>query len=291
MIDIGRVFATAWAMLRQRFWLLLGMFAVFFAIQMVGSTLLGIVLAVMGAAGAMSFGAGLEDPAAITGMSIGFIIFMVLFYGAYLVLVLAQNAAMVTIASPLEEASFGTAMMRGFKSALPFVAISVILLVAYFAVAALVFGVAGAAGFGGGAAGSIVGVVLLLLFMPVVIYLGCRFAVLVPVVAVDQVFNPIAAIRRSWAVTQGRVLGIFVATLVFGVLSLVLLGLPFLLIFGSMLGSEGDPGAAAIGGVLLGLLAFIPLFVVYTMFAAAYAAALHSEVTGGGSERLEEVFA
>jgi hypothetical protein len=278
-------------MLRQRFWLLLGMFAVFFAIQMVGSFVLGIVLAVMGAAGAASLGAGLDDPSAITGMSVGLIIFMVLFYGAYLVLALAQQAAMVTLASPLEEPSFGGAMARGFKSALPFFGITVILMIGYFALSLLVFGVAGVAGLGGGTAGSVVGVVLLLLFVPVIVYLGCRFAVLIPVVAVDQVFNPIAAIRRSWEVTRGRALGIFLSTLAFVVLSMVILGLPFLLIFGSLLGSDGEPGAAAIGGMLLGILAFIPLVVVYTMFASAYAAALHSEVTGGGSERLEEVFA
>lgn len=291
MIDIGRVFATGWAMLRQRFWLLLGMFAVFFALQMVGSIVLGIVVAVMGAAGAASLGAGLDDPAAITGMSAGLIIFMVLFYGAYIVLALAQQAAMVTLASPLEEPSFGGAMARGFKSALPFFGIAVLLMIAYVAVIAAFAAVAGVAGLGGSEAGGLVGAVLILLLMPVIIYLGCRLAVLIPVVAVDQVFNPIAAIRRSWEVTQGRVLGIFLATLAFGVLTLVIIGAPFLLIFGSMLGSQGDPGVAAIGGILLGFLAFIPLLVVYTMFASAYTAALHSEVTGGGSERLEEVFA
>ncbi|WP_066524785.1 hypothetical protein [Erythrobacter sp. CCH5-A1] len=291
MIDIGRVFATGWAMMRQRFWLLLGMFAVFFALQMVGSIVLGIVMAVMGAAGAASLGAGLDDPAAITGMSAGLIIFLVLFYGAYIVLALAQQAAMVTLASPLEEPSFGGAMARGFKSALPFFGIAVILLIAYVALSALVAGVVGVAGLGGTAAGGAVGGVMLLLILPVIVYLGCRFAVLVPVVAVDQVFNPIAAIRRSWEVTRGRVLGIFLATLALGVLTLVALGLPFLLIFGSMLGSQSEPSAAAVGGMLLGMLAFIPLFVVYTMFASAYTAALHNEVTGGGSERLEEVFA
>lgn len=290
MIDIGRVFATGWAMLRQRFWLLLGMFAVFFAIQMVGSMVLGIVLAVMGAAGAASLGAGLEDPAAITGMSVGLVIFMVLFYGAYLVLVLAQQAAMVTLASPLEEPSFGGAMARGFKSALPFFGIAVILMIGYLALSFLVFAVAGVAGLGGGTADTVVGVVLLLLFLPIIVYLGCRLAVLIPVVAVDQVFNPIAAIRRSWAVTQGRALGIFLATLAFGLLTLVILGLPFMLIFGVLTTAEDNPGAA-FGVVLLASLAFIPLFIIYTMFASAYTAALHSEVTGGGSERLEEVFA
>lgn len=289
MIDIGRVFATSWAMLRQRFWLLLGMFAVFFAIQMVGSIVLTIVLAVMGAAGAVGIGAGFDDPAAITGMGIFLILFMVLFYGAYLVLVLAQQAAMVTLATPLEEASFGTAMVRGFKSALPFIVISVILGIGYVALGALVFGIAGVAGFGGGAGGEIVAVVLLLLFMPGIVYLGCRFAVLVPVVAVDQVFNPIAAIRRSWAVTQGRVLGIFLAMLALGVLTLVVFGVPFGLIFGTAV--SGDTGSGAPLLLLLLPIVFLPVFVIYVMFASTFLAALHSEVTGGGSERLEEVFA
>ncbi|MBA4008926.1 MAG: hypothetical protein C0486_09120 [Erythrobacter sp.] len=289
MIDIGRVFATAWAMLRQRFWLLLGMVAVFFAIQIVASMVLGIVLAIMGAAGAVGIGAGLDDPAAITGMSIFFILVMVVIYGAYLVLVLAQQAAMVTIASPLEDPSFGNAMARGFKSALPFFVISVILGIGYVALGAVVFVLVGVAGFGGGLTGGIIGIVLLLLFMPVVVYLGCRFAVLVPVVAVDQVFNPIAAIRRSWAVTRGRVLGIFLAILVLAVLTLAVFGVPFGLIFSTAV--SGDPASGAPLLLLLLPFVFLPLIAVYAMFTASFFAALHSEVTGGGSERLEEVFA
>jgi len=289
MIDIGRVFATSWAMLRQRFWLLLGMFAVFFAIQMVGSMVLGIVMAVMGAAGAVGIGAGLDDPAAITGMGIVFILFMVLFYGAYLVLMLAQQAAMVTIASPLEEPSFGTAMVRGFKSVLPFVVISLILGAGYVALAAVVFAVAGVASLGGGTTGGLVGLVLLLLFMPGVIYIACRMAVLVPVVAVDQVFNPIAAIRRSWAVTRGRVFGIFLAMLALGVLTLVVFGLPLGFVFTTAI--NGDPGSGLPLLILLLPFVLLPMFVVYVMFTSTFAAALHSEVTGGGAERLEEVFA
>lgn len=289
MIDIGRVFATAWAMLRQRFWLLLGMVAVFFAIQIVASMVLGIVLAIMGAAGAVGIGAGLDDPAAITGMSIFFVLVMVVIYGAYLVLVLAQQAAMVTIASPLEDPSFGNAMARGFKSALPFFVISVILGIGYVALGAVLFALVGVAGFGGGLTGGIIGIVLLLLFMPVMVYLGCRFVVLVPVVAVDQVFNPIAAIRRSWAVTRGRVLGIFLANLVLAVLTLAVFGVPFGLIFGTAV--SGDPASGAPLLLLLLPFVFLPLIAVYVMFATSYMAALHSEVTGGGSERLEEVFA
>lgn len=106
MIDIGRVFSTSWAMLRQRFWLLAGMWGVFFAIQLAGLFVLGILMAMVGVAGAAA-GGGLDDPTAMAGLGVGVILLMVLFYGAYLVLVLAQQAAMVTLASPLEQPSSG----------------------------------------------------------------------------------------------------------------------------------------------------------------------------------------
>lgn len=286
-MEIGRIFSTSFAMFRQRFWPLVGMWAVFFAIQMAGSMVLGIGMMMTTMAGAASAGGALEDPAAIAGLGVGMIVFLVLFYGAYLVLLLAQQAAMVTLASPLEEPAFGAALGRGFKSALPFFGIAVILMLGYFLLVVVIGGIAGVAG---QAAGSAVGIVLGLLLLPVMVYLACRFSVLVPVVAVDQVFNPIAAIRRSWAVTQGKVGAILLAIIAFVLLSLVAMGVPFALIFGGIFAAE-DSGVAAAGFAIVGVLLVIPLFIVYTIFAAAFTAVLHSEVTGGGAEALEEVFA
>lgn len=287
-MDIGRTFSTSFAMFRQRFWPLAGMWAVFFAIQMAGAVVLGIAAAVLGIAG---LGADLEDPSALAGMGIGMVVLMMLFYAAYIVILLAQQAALVTLASPLEEPAFGAALARGFKSALPFLGITLIMLLAYFLFALVIGGVVGAAAAGGGAAG---GVLAALLVVPALIYLACRFAVLVAVVAVDQVFNPLAAIRRSWEVTRGKVLGVFLAMIGFVLLSLVALGVPFgaiVLLLGSSTGGAGaDPGAA-FGVIALLFLVFVPLFVVYSLFAAAFNAALHSEVTGGGADSFEEVFA
>lgn len=286
-MDIGRLFSTSFAMFRQRFWPLAGMWAVFFAIQIGAMIVLGIAAAVLGISGLAT---DLEDPAAIAGMGVGMILLLVLFYGAYIVVILAQQAALVTLASPLEEPAFGAALSRGFRSALPFLGITLIMVLAYFVLVLILGGVAGLAAAGGGAAGSIL---VALLAVPAIIYLGCRFAVLVPVVAVDQVFNPLTAIRRSWAVTQGKVLAIFLAIVGFLLASLVALGLPFglmLYLLGGTGGGSADPGAA-FGMVALGFLVFVPLFIAYSVYAAAFTASMHSEVTGGGAESLEEVFA
>jgi hypothetical protein len=284
-MQIGRVFSTSFAMLRQRFWKLAGMWAVFFAIQIAGSIALGVGIVVMSLSGLESL-EGLEDTTAIAGMGIGMLTMVVLFYGAYLVLVLAQQAAMVTLASPLEEPAFGPAMARGFRSALPFFVVAVLLTTIYVAFVVAVETATGGAGGESPAAGTAAGLVLL----PVALYLACRFSVLVPVVAVDQVFNPLAAVRRSWVLTRGKVLAILLALIAFAALVTVGLGLPFLLVFSAL--PDGGQGAAASEGmVLAGVLLIVLLFVFVTIFAAAFNAALHSEVTGGGAERLEEVFA
>jgi hypothetical protein len=298
MVDIGRVFSTSFAMFRQRFWVLLGMWAVFFAIQTAASMVLGIGLGVAGLAGAAALGSsGFDDPAAMddvgmmAGLGVGMVVFMVLFYGAYIVILLAQQAAMVTLASPLEEPIFGLALRRGFKSALPFIGIVLLLVLAYGVIMLLSLAVAGAVGAAvSGSAGGVVGTLLIGVGM---IFFACRFAVLVPVVAVDEVYNPVTAIRRSWAVTQGKALSILLALLGFGAITLAVLGLPLLMIIGAAAGLEGaaEPSVGAIAVIIIAGLALIPLFMAYSIYVSAFTASLHVEVTGGGAERLEEVFA
>jgi membrane-anchored glycerophosphoryl diester phosphodiesterase (GDPDase) len=288
-MEIGRVFSTSFAMLRQRFWPLLGMWAVFFVIQIVAMFVLILGVAGMGLAGSAGLSAGIDDPAALASLGVGMIIVLIAFYAAYIVLILAQQAAMVTLASPLEEPSFGGALSRGFKSALPFLGITVLMLLGYFAVLMAFAAVTGGASLAGDTAGGLAGGLLALLFLPVLIYLACRFSVLVGVVAVDQVFNPITAIRRSWSVTGGKVLAIFLALLGFIAISAAIIGLPFMLMFGAA--ATSGPDSVASAGVAASLLLFFPLIIIYTLFASAFSSALHAVVTGGGAERLEEVFA
>lgn len=277
-------------MFRQRFWLLVGMWIVFFAIQIAASLVLGLGFALMGLAGVAAFGAGLEDPAALTGMGIGMIAMMALFYGAYLAVVCAQQAALVMLASPLERAAFGPALARGFKSVLPFLGLMVILILGYIAITLGLALVAEALSLGNETASGVLGVVVAVSFLPLLIYLACRFAVVIPVVAVDEVYNPLKALRRSWSATRGKVLGILLVLGGTVVLGIVLLGVPIALVVTVMDGANPDAGAAFVA-VAAGFLALLVLFLLYTLFIAAVTAALHSEVTLGGAEKLEEVFA
>jgi membrane-anchored glycerophosphoryl diester phosphodiesterase (GDPDase) len=287
-MDIGRVFSTSFAMFRQRFWLLLGMWAVFLVIQIAAFIVLMIGIVAVGLTAGLD--SGLQDPAALTGLGAGMIAMIVLLYAAYFVILIAQQAAMVTIASPLEEPVFGAAMVRGFRSALPFFGIGLIMVLAGLVLSFGITAVFGVSVTQSNSAGAVIVAILPLLFLPLLIYLGCRFSVLIPVVAVDQVFNPFTALRRSWSVTRGKVLRILLALIGFIVLSVLVLGVPYAVLFGAAFAGNDFP-TASIGLMLFGFLIFVPLLIAYTMFTSAFTAALHCEVTEGGAERLEEVFA
>lgn len=280
---IRPVFRAAWTMLRQRFWLLAGMWAAFFAIQTAGSMVLGIAALAAGAAGAAGLEAALADPAALSGMGIAMIAVLAVSYAGYFALLLAQQAAMVTLASPLEPPDFGAALARGLRSALPFFGLTVILGLGY----AMLLLATGALG---GVAGAVLSVLVAVLSFPAMIYCACRLAVLVPVVAVERVFSPFAALRRCWAVTRGKAGAIFLALLGLGGLIAGLFVLPVAVIIGLVLGTQQGAMIAA-GALIAFVLLFIPLLICVALYIAAFIAALHSELTGGATQTLEDVFA
>lgn len=290
MIDIGRVFSDTFTQLKQRGLQMLAMWAVFIVIQIVFFVVAGGVLgASMG--GAMFAFGGMEDPGAMMGVGVGVIVLALLVYLAFFLLTFAQQAAMVLLATPLFKPGFGDALRDGFRASLTLLGVTLLFIVAYIAVtivSAILGVVLSLVGDGGG----IAAVLITVLFVPLAIYLACRFSVLVPVVAVDGVLNPIKALRRSWDITRGKVLGILGVIVLAAIAAIVLLGLPFVLIFGASFSAAqgGDLSGGAIGTTILGVLLFFPLTILLTLASSALTAALHAEVGDSEEQEIEEVF-
>ena len=290
-IDIGQLFSRSWEVIKQRVWLLLGMYVLFFVIQIVFSGVLGVIMggSAMAFAGVAS---GMDSPAgALGGLGVGFIVMMVVMYLGYFVIVFAQQCAMSALATPLRQTPFGDAIGIGFKGGLTFLLIVLLGILAYigFVVVGMIvgflFSVLGDIG------GILVGLLFLLL-IPGFIYLALRMAVLVPVVAVDRETGPILAITRTWALTRGHALSIFVIYLIMTGIALVLVAVPLLMIFGSLatIGETGDPTGAI--GALLGIsLLLIPLFLIYGIVSTVITACLHAAITDRYEEGVEDTFA
>lgn len=216
---------------------------------------------------------------------------MAVLYLGYFVIMFAQQCAMSALATPLRQTSFGVAIGIGFKGGLTFLGIVLLGILAYiaFVIAAMVVGFVFSLL---GDIGGLVAGLLFLLLIPGFIYLALRMAVIVPVVAVDRETGPILAITRTWALTRGHVLSIFVISLIMTAIAVVLLAVPLLMIFGSLatIGETGDPTGAI--GALLGLsLLAIPLFLILGIVSTVITACLHAAITDRYEDGVEETFA
>lgn len=287
-IDIGKVFANMWAMVKERWLALLGLWAVFFGIMVL---ILGVIAGafggMLGAIGAGFSGGSAIDDFASLGMGLGIVLAVIVIYILFLLVAFAQQGSMIARASPLLDLEFGEAMGRGFRGSLTYLAI----LVLYF-IASLLFGlvltlVSLIMSFLGSVGEFIVDAAVLVAY----IYLACRFCVIVPVITVDKVYNPITAINESWRMTSGHVLRILVVVLIAAVLAFLLFMVPLGVVVAAYGASLGDVGlGGAISAIITMFFVFGLLYLVFSIFSSALFASLHAEVSDNQVAALGETF-
>lgn len=289
-MGIGQVISDTFGVVKGRFGPLLAMWAIYFAITIV----LWFVLFIgLGAAGIAGFAMGESGALPANPLAIGgtMILVLVLFYLGYLFVMMAQYASMISLASPLRQLTVGEALGVGWRAAPALLLLMVVLLIAYAAVVMLLSLV----GAGVSAAGEGAGALLLLLVLPALIWLGCRLAPLFAVEAVDGVRNPLTAIARSWHLTRGHALTIFLASLVFIVIMAVIAGVALLPSIG-LLRSMADPAALAdvgpaLGGMGLFFLGFLVVSALFNISYCAFLAVIHGSLSSAAGEGAAEAFA
>lgn len=276
--DFGSLFSQTFAIFRQRFWPMLGLWATFIGI------IFGLFLIYFVVIGASMMGfAALNDGSdpgsfALGGASASLILSAFVFYFGMLVLIFAQQGAMCAKATPIEDVTFGESIGRGLKTGLTLAALMIPLFILQFILGLLAALLAGLASF----ASPVLGVAFAILLVPVAVYFACRFAVLVPVIAVERVLNPIKAVNRAWSITQGKVLPILVVLLFGGVVGFALFGIPVLLV-----GTMADQTSPIVA--LVPLLMF-PVLIGYTIFVMTLNACLHARISDYGAQNAAEIF-
>lgn len=273
-------------MVKERFGPLLGLWAVYFVITMA----LFVALAIgVGVAGMSRIATMTEGDAFAVGA--GMVLVGVLFYLGYLLVAMAQYASLMLMASPLSRPAFGQALSDGFRAAPALLLLLLVLLVAYF-VAALVVGIIDGVLSVAGEWGT---ALLLLILVPALVWLGCRLSLLLAVVAVDKVRNPFTAIVRSWHLTRGHALAIFLASLIVVVILMVVSAIVLLPSFGLLSSISGSSDLQNVGSAIGGFaLLGIGGLVVSLLFNAGYCAfmaVLHGTLTTAAGEGAAEAFA
>ncbi|MCB2067331.1 MAG: glycerophosphoryl diester phosphodiesterase membrane domain-containing protein [Erythrobacter sp.] len=262
---------------------LLGLWGTYFVLQMV------LMFLIFGMIGASALSGGFADnPLA---MGAGVIGMMILFYIIYLLISLASTASLVHNASPAINPTFGDSFGAGLRAIPGLVLLLLLMIVAYIG-AIIVLAIVGAIFSALGDAGT---VLFGLLVLVGAVYLSCRLSVMFPVIVVEGVTNPITAIQRSWRLTAGNVLRIFLVLLAFSVLVVVIIFLLFALMGGSMMGLGGmaaSGGAGSVGamgaGFLLIMLVFVILGALMAIVMASFMACLHAALAG--PEAVAETF-
>jgi len=274
---VSQILATTFAIVKDRFGGLVGIWAIYFAISIGLSMIFGVMV---GSASMAMMSSG--DP---LSMGVGMVFSMIVFYVIYILVFMAQTASLNAMSTPVREPSFADAFNTGFRSALPLLGLVLVLIVAYI-LFAIVAGVVGSILSQIGDVGSAIFAILLI---PAMIFIGCRLSLVLPVVAVEGQKNPVKAIARSWELTEGHVLSIFLACLVFAiafVVALAVLFVPFMSSFGS-LANGVEP---AIGLIIYAFIAFVLVMVVWTIAIAALQSVMHGLLAGSDTENLQETF-
>lgn len=276
-LNVAQVLAGTLQILKQRWAPLLGLWLLYFAVLMAAMLIFGLMVGTASLAGLSAMNTGSME--ALAG---GFFASMILFYVGYLLIYFAQMASMTAKASPVQDLLFGQAVFAGVRCAFTLLVVTILLLVVYFIFALILGLVAGVISL----AGSAVSTVASLLLLPVIIYIGIRLSLLVPVAAVEGTLNPLTVINRSFELTRGNVLPIFLAWLVYAV-ALAVLGLLLFLPIWNSLSSATGPGAGELIYLVVGACVF---GVVFLLSQTAMMAVIHGQLTGTADKNLHETF-
>lgn len=275
---VGDVLSGTMGVVKDRFWSLLGLWGVFFVVQIGLMMLLGVAT---GATAAIGMAA--QNPAALGG---GMIFSIFVFYLVYFFIYFAQFSAMMASASPLLRLDFGGALKSGLRSA-PFMILVIIVLSILSVVLFMVLGI-----FGGilSSAGSTVTGLFAIILIPAWVYLVCRISMVYAVVAVERIGNPVTVIARSWSMTRGHVLTIFLSLLVFGIGAMVLFGIMFVPMISSITSLRAGmmPNFGLFGFMFVGIMIATILL---TIFGSALLSVIHAQISGSTGEKMDEVFA
>lgn len=192
---------------------------------------------------------------------------------------MAGTLAMLTLFTDRSRPTVGEAIRTGFAAIVPYFLAQMLFALAIGLGGGLLIGIAGATGAAALVAIAVMGVVAL------VIYGLVRTALVAPVISVEGERNPVAALRRSWALTRGntaRILLFFalvaIAFLIVTIIAMALAGLVLALVAG--------PEGVRVGGAVISS----AVGAVMTLYFVAMIAAVHRQLAGPSREASSEPF-
>ena len=216
-----------------------------------------------------------SDPAAMQAQVLAFYADWGWLIVLMLLVQVAGYLAMLALLRDRSRPTVGQAIGIGLKGLLPaigayllFVLATIPVVLVLILVIALLAVVAGETG------SAIVGVVAALGLGVFFIYAIVRLSLWAPVIAIDKVHNPLAVLRRSWRMTKGTTLSLFVFYMLLAVVYLVI-SLVLGMIMGALALVLGESVGLIVSSVLSGVIGAVA-----AMIYVAVLAAVHRQLSG-----------
>ena len=192
--------------------------------------------------------------------------------------------ALLALLTDRQRPTVGQAIVTGIKSLPTLIAASVLFVVGYVLVATLVTMLA--AGLGALLNFPALTVVLSLLMLAAVVYVMVKLSLTLPVIIIEKVTNPVAALVRSWQLTKGQSLRLFVfyvlLFLAYAVISIV-----FAFLFMGLVSVVTKPGTMSLllTGVVSGVVGAAASVLMTAIFAA-----IHRQFAGPSTGAISQTF-
>lgn len=192
-----------------------------------------------------------------------------------------QVIGILTILTLMRDRSrptVGEAIKAGFGGLLPYLAAQLLFALAFGLIGGLAIGI-------GAAVAPALAAVLTLLLICGAAFVAIRLILVAPAVAVEGQRNPVAALQRSWRLTQGNFWRILAFLALVAILFAVVLGV-IMLVVGVALAivSAGETQRILAAAVSSALTALAVLYFIGII------AAIHRQLAGPGAEGLGETF-
>ena len=196
-----------------------------------------------------------------------------------LLLQAAGTLAMLTLFTDRDRPTVGESIRRGVIGLFPYIAAQLLLGIGMGLVAAAIFSAAALTG--------LLAVIVVLGTAVVVaaIYVAVRTSLVAPVVAVEGVRNPVAAMIRSWRLTKGNSVRIALFYLLIVLAFAVVISIAMLLVGIVVALVASGPTALFIASLFRSILA-----AVMTVYFVAILAAVHRQLAGPSIEREQATF-
>lgn len=228
--------------------------------------------------------ANLSNPASIERVMDGMTGPILAFSLTTFILQTVGYLALLALLTDKSRPTVGEALKLAMR-ALPTVLGAALLFFAGYMAAVLVLAVAGAGLAKISGVGAIAGPVVIALIVGVV-YAMVKFSLVLPVVVIEQTFNPIAAMRRSWRLTKGNSLRLFAFYMLLLVVYFVIIMVVTMITMALAIAILGQGKLAMLfGGAVSGIVGAAA-----SVLLTAVLAAIHRQLAGPSAEVLGSTF-